>query len=65
MGRFGDYPDQIRIYDALFDALGDPGLVVGLASGNLLRVMPREGIVLDPGSQYPEKKYSKRPLPLP
>ncbi|MCH7869612.1 MAG: hypothetical protein IH881_18105 [Myxococcales bacterium] len=65
VGRFGDYPEQIRIYDALFDALDDPKLVKALATGNLRRIMPRQGIVLDPDYQYPERKYSERALPLP
>ena len=36
VGRFGACPEQIRIYDALFDALGDKSLVEarGRVGGN-------------------------------
>ncbi len=65
VGRFGDYPDQIRIYDPLFDALGDPELIKKLATENFLRIMRSEGVALDPGYQYPESKYSRQPLTPP
>ena len=64
VGRFGDYPDQIRIYDALFDALNDPELVEKLASRNFLRIMRRDGVVLDANYRYPEDRYNQRPLTL-
>ena len=60
VGRFGDYPDQIRIYDALFDAIGDREVVEALAHGNFLRIMPKEGITLDAQYMYPEERYSQR-----
>ena len=60
VGRFGDYPDQIRIYDALFDAIGDREVVEALAHGNFLRIMPKEGITLDPQYMYPEERYGQR-----
>ena len=62
VGRFGDYPDQIRIYEPLFDALGDLDLIEKLASGNFLRIMRNHGIVLDPTYKYPESRYSRQPL---
>ena len=65
VGRFGHYPDQIRIYDLLFDALGDRELVEKLASGNLLRIMPDDAVSLDVDYQYPETKYSHQPLTPP
>jgi hypothetical protein len=65
VGRFGDYPDQIRIYGPLFDALGDPDLIAKLASRNFLRIMRDDGVSLDLSYQYPEKKYSQRPLTPP
>ena len=65
VGRFGDYPDQIRIYDALFDALGNPALIQKLARGNFLRIMPDDAISLDRDYQYPEKKYNRQPLTPP
>ena len=65
VGRFGDYPDQIRIYDPLFDALGDLGLIDKLASGNFLRVMRHSGVALDPSYRYPESKYTQQLLTLP
>ena len=65
VGRFGDYPDQIRIYDPLFDALGDPDLIEKLASENFLRIMPDDAISLDRDYQYPEKKYNRQPLTPP
>ena len=61
VGRFGDYPDQIRVYDALFKALGDPGLVAKLAQGNFLRIARKEGVVLDADYSYPENLFSQRP----
>ncbi len=60
VGRFGDYPDQIRIYDALFDAIGDREVVEALAHGNFLRIMPKQGITLDPQYMYPEERYALR-----
>ncbi len=65
VGRFGDYPDQIRIYDPLFDALGDPDLVERLATRNFLRIMRNDGIKLDANYHYPEEKYSRRALTPP
>ena len=65
VGRFGDYPDQIRIYDKLFDALGDRVLIEKLASGNFLRIMPDGAVSLNMDYQYPEKKYSRQPLTPP
>ncbi len=62
VGRFSDYPDQIRIYDPLFDELEDSNLVENLASRNFLRIMRNDGIVLDRHYQYPEKNYTRRPL---
>ncbi len=61
MGRFGNYPEQIRIYNQLFDALGDAELIGKVARENLVRIMPSRGIVLDPNYHYPETRYS-RPL---
>ncbi len=65
VGRFGDYPDQIRIYDVLFDALGDLDLIEKLASRNFLRIMPDNGVSLDMDYRYPEKKYSRQPITPP
>ena len=65
VGRFGDYPDQIRIYAPLFDALGDPDLVERLATRNFFRIMRDDGIKLDANYHYPEKKYSRRALTPP
>ena len=62
VGRFGDYPEQIRIYGPLFDALGDPDLVEKVARQNFLRIMRSEGVTLDRGYHYPEERYSVRPL---
>jgi hypothetical protein len=62
VGRFGDYPGQIRIYDPLFDALGDADLIRKLASANFLRIMTSDGIALDPSYEYPEGKYNRLPL---
>ena len=62
VGRLGDYPDQIRIYDLLFDALADRDLIEKLASGNFLRIMRNHGVALDPIYQYPESRYSQQPL---
>ena len=58
VGRFSDYPDQIRIYDALFDALGDKELVEAVANGNFARIMRVEGIRLHPDFMYPEDRYT-------
>ncbi len=60
MGRFGDYPDQIRVYDALFDAIGDREVVAALAQGNFLRIMRKEGVSLDPDFAYPETRFIQR-----
>lgn len=65
VGRFGDYPDQIRIYDALFEALGNETLVRALAQGNFLRVMRKKGVVLPDGYRYPEDRYTQRPALTP
>ncbi len=65
VGRLGDYPDQIRIYDLLFDALGDPELIEKLASGNFLRIMPDDAVSLDRDYQYPENRYNRQPLTRP
>ncbi len=65
VGRFGDYPDQIRIYDPLFDALGDLNLIEKLASGNFIRIMRHEAVSLDPSYQYPERKFSRQPITPP
>ncbi len=62
VGRFGDYPEQIRIYNQLFDALGDAELIGKVARENLVRIMPSRGIVLDPNYHYPETRYCRRPL---
>ena len=62
VGRFGDYPDQIRIYDPLFDALADSNLIENLASRNFLRIMRNHGVALDPNYRYPESRYSHQPL---
>jgi predicted TIM-barrel fold metal-dependent hydrolase len=62
VGRFGDYPDQIRIYDPLFDALGDSNLIENLASRNFLRIMRSHGVALDLNYHYPESRYSRQPL---
>ncbi len=61
VGRFGDYQEQIRVYDPLFDAIADREVVEALAHGNFLRLMPKEGIALDDGYMYPEDSYSQRP----
>ncbi len=65
VGRFGDYPDQIRVYEPLFDALGDLDLIEKLASRNFLRIMRNHGVALDPNYQYPESRYSQQPLTPP
>ena len=62
VGRFGDYTDQIRIYGALFDALGDVDLIEGLATANFLRIMRREGVILDSSYRYPETRYTLQPI---
>ena len=62
VGRFGDYPEQIRIYGQLFDALVDKTVVEKLARSNFLRVMRHDGVVLDRHYQYPEDNYTGRPL---
>ncbi len=61
VGRFGDYPEQIRVFDALFDAIGDRELVDSLAHGNFLRIMPQRGALLDSDYVYPENRYSQQP----
>jgi hypothetical protein len=61
VGTFGTYTGQIRIYDELFDALGDRELIENLASRNFLRIMPRNAITLDRGYEYPETRYSPVP----
>ena len=60
VGRFGDYPDQIRVYDELFAALGDRALIAKLAQGNFLRIARKEGVVLDADFAYPESRFSQR-----
>jgi predicted TIM-barrel fold metal-dependent hydrolase len=65
VGRFDSYADQIRIYDALFDSLGDLGLIEKLASKNFLRIMPDDAVSLDRHYQYPEQKYNRQPLTPP
>ena len=59
VGRFGDYTEQIRIYDLLFEALATPELIEKLAHGNFLKIMREEGIVLDPAYRYPEDRYTR------
>ncbi len=65
VGRFWDYADQIRIYDALFEALEDSNIVERLASQNFLRIMPEDGVSLDRDYQYPEKNYSRQRTAIP
>ena len=65
VGRFADYPDQIRIYDALFDTLRDPRLIQKLARGNFLRIILDDAVSLDRHYQYREKKYNRQPLTPP
>ncbi|MCH8247727.1 MAG: amidohydrolase family protein [Bacteroidetes bacterium] len=60
VGRFGDYTDQIRIYDPLFAALGDAELIQKLASTNFLRIMSSDGVVLNSNYAYSESKYTRR-----
>ncbi len=62
VGRFGDYPDQIRIYDQLFDELVDKTVIEKLARSTFLRIMRHNGVVLDPQYRYPEENYTRRPL---
>jgi hypothetical protein len=64
VGDFDGYSEQIRIFDALFDALGDADVVERVASGNFLRIMRKGGVVLDPTYLYPEERYSRRPITL-
>jgi hypothetical protein len=65
VGRFGDYPGQIRIYDPLFGTLGEPELVEKLASQNFLRIMRHDGVELDASYHYPEDRYRHRLLTPP
>ncbi len=65
VGRFGDYTDLIRIYDPLFEALEDKGLVEAIANGNFARIMPSRGITLDRDFMYPEDRYTDRLAPRP
>ena len=62
VGSFGNYADQIRIYDPLFDALADADLIENLASKNFLRIMRKEGVTLDPDYHYPDDRYTRRSL---
>ncbi|MDA2932875.1 hypothetical protein MYX82_00875 [Acidobacteria bacterium AH-259-D05] len=45
--------------------LSDKDLIERLASRNFLRIMRNDGVELDPDYQYPEKKYTRRPLTPP
>ncbi len=62
VGSFVDYTDKIRIYGPLFDALADPDLIEQLASRNFLRIMRKDGIALDSNYNYPDDRYTRRPL---
>lgn len=65
VGRFGDYTELIRIYDPLFEALEDKGLVEAIANGNFARIMPSRGITLERDFMYPEARYTDRLAPRP
>lgn len=60
VGSFVDYQDQIRIFDPLFEALGDIEIIEGLAAGNFLKVMRKDGVTLDPDYYYPESRFARR-----
>jgi len=63
VGRFDTYRREIRKYNRLLGALENPATVAKLASGNFLRVMPKEAITLPPEYCYSDKRYISRAPP--
>ena len=58
VGRYEGYEDMIRKYDRLLSGL-TAGAAEKVARDNLLRIMPEDGITLDPGYVYPEEAYTR------
>ncbi len=57
VGRYDGYEETVRRYDALVLHLG-PDLADKVGRANLLSIMPKDGITLDPGYIYPEHAYT-------
>ena len=56
VGRYDGYTATVHRYDVLLSSL-EPDVADKVGRANLLRIMPREGIALDPGYAYPETAY--------
>jgi hypothetical protein len=65
VARFHNYGPEIRKYDSLLAAIEDPVTRRKLASENMIRLMPKEGITLPADYVYPEDRYIWRELPSP
>jgi hypothetical protein len=63
VGRLGNYRQEIRKYEALLRALKRPTTVEKVARANFLRIMRHEAITLPADYVYPERRYTRRPLP--
>jgi hypothetical protein len=63
VGRFDNYRQEIRKYNALLRALKRPTTVEKVARGNFLRIMRKEAITLPVDYCYPEGRYTVRPPP--
>ena len=57
VGRYDGYEETVRRYDALLLDLG-PDLADKVGRENLVSIMPKDGITLDPGYIYPEHAYT-------
>jgi hypothetical protein len=57
VGSLRNYVSTIRAHDKLLGAIGDEAVVKKVASENFIRLMPKEGVTLDPSYLYPEDKY--------
>jgi hypothetical protein len=57
VGSLRNYVSTIRAHDKLLGAIGDETVVKKVASENFIRLMPKEGVTLNPGYLYPEDKY--------
>ena len=56
VGRYDGYTATVHRYDVLLSSL-EPDVADKVGRANLLRIMPREGIALDPEYAYPETAY--------
>ena len=57
IGGLRNYVSTIRAYDKLFSLLNDEEVVAKVARENFIRLVPEEGITLDPAYIYPETNY--------